>query len=597
MDAGAPLVKATLLTGQDTIPNVEPPTTRPVQGNPLTLVKTAIQQAEQPPQPFQPPATQPALNPEVELPADQPPESQDRSWQLLKKIFRKHQEQTTGPQVEQQQDTTTKPDLGHQTNQTSLPPSKISPSEPPVAQLSRPDGSGPVLEPPVGQASTPAARHQFPETPVGRVSTSYPQGVLAVPEPVFEPPVGQASTLYPQGVPARPDQMLQPPIGQVSTSYPQGAPAGSDPVLEPPTAQVNNPAQPGTIPPKQLEQFPSPGKTAQTYPEHADLGSPSSPQPATPAQPSDPKPPELQALPIDAIWPVQKRDFPQPVPLSDPGPEPINFQPQTDPHTPPQDEVAEIHLPYAIARVPTGQPTRSQVEVIATRRPRPASQESFLPSRAHHSRSAMPKDTLHPQDIIQPDSDSQSSVEPADRLSTPETGRLYANTSADHPSSTPRTTSNQPTFKPSHGTDNTPPDSLVPTDIGPLPVDLWHLLNQPQPASNHPSQAAVPTPPQSGISSTPAPPLEGPAEPISKGNSLPVSSLQTHPGNLVQTSPDRGDSTAGSATDRATTQNSEQTETPQRSEPLLDLDELANRVYLDIKRKLAVEWERSRHRG
>jgi hypothetical protein len=72
-------------------------------------------------------------------------------------------------------------------------------------------------------------------------------------------------------------------------------------------------------------------------------------------------------------------------------------------------------------------------------------------------------------------------------------------------------------------------------------------------------------------------------------------STQGDPKNILQ----RSTLSAETATHSTGTASQTQAESEETdlSTPQVDLDELARRVYLDIKRKLALEWERNRQRG
>jgi hypothetical protein len=127
----------------------------------------------------------------------------------------------------------------------------------------------------------------------------------------------------------------------------------------------------------------------------------------------------------------------------------------------------------------------------------------------------------------------------------------------------------------------------VNTAIGPLPADLWWLLRQKAPSETpvsgpdiqrviHSDQKQVPSN-QSKITNTSQTPAEPPAEPILTSG-------------MVQRQVLSQDSLPSSRPEPASPPRAEEskpTETP-------DLDDLARRVYAEVRRRLAAEWERRR---
>lgn len=248
--------------------------------------------------------------------------------------------------------------------------------------------------------------------------------------------------------------------------------------------------------------------------------------------------PAPQSLPLEAVWPVQRKE------------ETVASPPTTDTAAtaesspPPEAQPEEEQVRSALQRVASGQPTHSSVELVAPRRPRPPA-----PARPRGQTKATPPEASQ----IEPDSiPASESPGPVPQASETEPGPETAD--------------------------------AVPTEIGPLPADLWQLLGQApppsQPAADSPETVmrAIETAETTGQAS-----VETSAESVSPPASPPSVQRQAAPVTKAETEPAPG-RTEAEAGDK-------------ESEPSqVDVDELARRVYSDIKRRLSVEWERVRGR-
>ncbi len=219
-----------------------------------------------------------------------------------------------------------------------------------------------------------------------------------------------------------------------------------------------------------------------------------------------------------------------------------------------------------VAHVAAGRPTRSTIETIAPRSPRPALSGQRLATtvrRSYHPPAADPGEPL-PADA------PSREVEPAPRQIT--------------------------------------------TPIGPLPADLWTLIGEPVPADHEDAgarsaQAEVPRAP-SRTAPHRAPPAPGEAHParIQRRLSAAGAPITARPGAPA---PDRGaamqpststrgsaDTTSGSPVTRQASPASPEEGANDAADgsPGVDVAELARRVYDEIKRRLALEGERFRGR-
>ena len=130
--------------------------------------------------------------------------------------------------------------------------------------------------------------------------------------------------------------------------------------------------------------------------------------------------------------------------------------------------------------------------------------------------------------------------------------------------------------------------SFVNTAIGPLPADLWSLLGQKPPMSSHQPEMHVET----QVSFSQEQPSNAQSTIASQHTFAPRegSRQATHLPTVIQREalPEEPSMPASQESD----QSPGQKEDPAQSEP--DLDDLAHKVYAEVRRRLAREWERAR---
>lgn len=321
-----------------------------------------------------------------------------------------------------------------------------------------------------------------------------------------------------------------------------------------------------------------------------------------------------QPLPLQAVWPVQRLEEPT---LS-PSPEPPAMSTsvstsasEPEPLEPVRDKAPETaEIRKALRDVAPGQPTDSSIEIIPPRRPRPASPESFDIAQDKLRRRV---EGLRPE----PAWPERSRRVEGPRPVAPPSGRQPLAEPGTAPRSPGEATSRSSPvqMRPDGGSDaaqsRTPEEGLqeprlVQTEIGSLPTDLWHLLGQspprqsphgvePEPATSRPAppttdgEAAA----KRAVAAAEARPVP-PASPTSE-----QSATQGGAPSVIQRRPDEAGVDTGSAAGAEAGGAETETAAPPgergaAEEP--DVDELARRVYAEIKRRLSVEWERVRRR-
>jgi hypothetical protein len=167
----------------------------------------------------------------------------------------------------------------------------------------------------------------------------------------------------------------------------------------------------------------------------------------------------------------------------------------------------------------------------------------------------------------------------------------------------------------------TPASGLVQTEIGPLPADLWHLLGR-SPPEQAPAETTSPLDAGQGVTIadvgvTDATITDGriaravataeaaaeapsaPEQPAIREIIPPVVQRAAAPGSaaeaggLIQRGPEE-EQAESAAAESVEAGGAEAETAPEPSTPRIDVDDLARRVYAEIKRRLSTEWERAR---
>lgn len=546
--------------------------------------------------------SQPASLPE---PAPEPKsaEEEDRIWRRLQNIFRKHEEKRLAEEQSRSGAAEKETSLG---SATEMPPTQAAPSAGAPGLQSDQVTSSPVqrLDKPVLQEKPASVSSPQPETLVSpRTARPRPPSIVEVeasdrdlsgagvkpptsearlkPQlPSLETPpsptsstASSAETVSMEAEGAAAETLISPEV-KTSLSEPAAleASAASEQAEAPPAhppSEISRIA-PGKSPLEAQPPTPSGSKTASTALQRQLDQSPEQPSPSpqvgapptkegariappsarslppeavlsslSPATPPEEVPEALQAVPLEEAWSVERLDVP-----------PVEKSLSEDRLPPPSASLATSpearQVSSLLQEVAPGQPTDSLVEIVTPRRPRPAAPP--------------PKSTMlmeSPSEIESPREEDEAGVA-------------------------------QEAF------------STVPTEIGPLPADLWRLIGQEPPAE---AQSAAPAPAQ---------PLKAVQR---KTQSEAPATRPTSPGEPAQSEPEdaqwvaaypAGPFSSEAALDvlqRAPEEAQPPPSSPPEAPPAetlpgaeVNVDELTRKVYQEIKRRLASEWERMRRR-
>ena len=567
---------------------------RAMQGSPATPAAGTPALGGQPLPPVQP-----------EQPDLAEPEDADTSWRRLQAIMRKHQEkQSSGQQTEtvpradapwlqqaiqqaEAEEQRPKARLSRKPKKAE-PPRPISPDQrrrASVVYLSDKEAKTGMVAPdktPSALAQRLAAQQTTPAgttLPTTAEESASPPAMTSEPETeaieraVGAPPAAMAAATV-SAVPGL-VQPLQEPLTETAAPPPVVSPPDkpqTTPTPEPPTIQRAE--QPAVPPPTAIAQPPAP-PTLTPSPVHP--LTPASPPAGPPTIDETPSSP-LQPLPLEAVLPVQRQEAEPPaLPPSQEVqlPNGLVLTELSRTTTPPPGEPLlqraleeEQPLRQILQDVATDQQSSAAVEFVLPRRPRPVPTPAPRPPQVQ----TKPAEAASGSDMAAPPVPGSTSAEPEEA---------------------------EP--------------QMIQTEIGALPSDLWTLIGQQPPSPPLPPAGtttsdaaplvqraiaaaeeppAVPAP--AGTPTTPQPPTtqraiataEAPATTMDvRAPSATQPIIDILPPLAVQRSPING--TSSTAAPQSASE-----DTP--AAPPVDISELSRQVYAEIKRRIAIEWERDR---
>jgi hypothetical protein len=276
----------------------------------------------------------------------------------------------------------------------------------------------------------------------------------------------------------------------------------------------------------------------------------------------DQKSQAIQPLPLEDVWPVQRQTSPlmqegEQAAFVDGAQDADDEHIGDDVHIKTFENTAasleilgqqeHTQVREALREVSPGKPTDSSVEVITPRRQRPAREKALGIEPAEKAAPGVHSQTTSKSEL-EAIATAPGKEIPGKDIENASAGILMAS-------------------------------EEVETEIGPLPVDLWELIGEsPQAAQPQSSQTASPA--------TSGKPVQRESFSPQNGKKMPEA-----PTGFVQRQP----AEPGAAGDQpvAAAAAESQASQPQAE---IDMDELARRVYGEVKKRLALEWERMRRR-
>lgn len=407
---------------------------------------------------------------------------------------------------------------------------------------------------PLSELVTPATLPETPALPadVSERTTAPVQRAAATPSPDITPtalppsPPAAATPLTPITAPVLPAAAL--PASEAATTAPlvqrvaEPEPLASVAATQSDVSELDMPTMIMPTPVGLSQPETKQGVTAPplAVQRHVETPQTAQPVPAAPDAAAAPEP-EPERWSLADVWPVQRKEEPRPAPEHE-GLEPAEI---AEPVRHDKPEAGQVK--HVMRQVAAAKPSDSSVELILPRRQRPT-----LPPRT-----------------------------PVPSAPTVQTQRE----------------SNGGSHKPET------PQAFVPTEIGPLPGDLWEILGTPvpvtapaaAPASTTLAPAATQTSVMRAIAAAESQP---PQHTFHNGNGTHMEAIQR-----AETAPEQSrptsTATAGSGVPPRTAtaqegQSGQGTEGGEQGE--VNVDELARQVYHEVRRRLSVEWERGRGR-
>ena len=359
-----------------------------------------------------------------------------------------------------------------------------------------------------------------------------------------------------EAVPSRPPVMTKPAPGETLAAR-----------TESPKTPVSTPE--GEPAERTIEGIP----TSESVPGDFKIKKPVEPLPGEfPSQApriDDQKSQVIQPLPLEDAWPVQRQTSPlmqeeKQAAFSNESQDADDDYIVDDEHINASENMAapleilgqEEHAQVreALREVSPGKPTDSPVEVITPRRQRPTREKDL---------------GKEPEEKAAPGAYDQ-------RPSKPELETIATAPGNEMPGKDFENVSDRVLM----ASEDVAGKGHLMTEIGPLPVDLWELIGEsPQTAQPQPMQTASPAP--SGQ------PVQRESLALQNGKKMPEA-----PTGFVQRQAEPGAAVSSGASGAAGAAES-QAGQPQAE---IDMDELARRVYGEVKKRLALEWERMRRR-
>jgi hypothetical protein len=285
--------------------------------------------------------------------------------------------------------------------------------------------------------------------------------------------------------------------------------------------------------------------------------------------------------PLQEVWNVQTRERRQALKSS---------SPTGSNQTSPTEADVTPQVRQVMRQVTSDRPTRSSIEVIQPRHPRPKTPTNAQLRSSREDQQQPLLENAEPGYEVSQDAVSRRTIQP--KHAKPEGTEaqpmhLDVEATREDGETGTRETQTPPT---SSGKDQ---PVMIDTEIGSLPRDLWELIGEPIPVAKEPADSR----PTQRERST-----ETREHNVNGRRPSQVTrereSVEPHIQSNSPTDPLRATEKAGGIAQRAESPTVEtpetQPETSRASEDSVDIDELTRRVYDEVRRRLAVELERIR---
>jgi hypothetical protein len=323
----------------------------------------------------------------------------------------------------------------------------------------------------------------------------------------------------------------------------------------------------------------------------------------------------IAPLPLQSVWPVKEQPAPaQRPPSPEPQPKPVAQRKSTG------GEVVGDEVHAALSDVLPGKYTDSSIELVTPRRPRPVTQPPPLSRQPQMEEETDDQEPARPPEAKLPPV-QKAPAEPAS--SGAASGETVQGETAPpvqaKPTDEPSPAAAPKAEPPPEGQQGSGP-RMVQTEVGELPSDLWKLLGE-EPPSPRPSPPAAPAPPAPApagpaLAEMPATAVTAAAVAAPTHVVAPQAPVVRRALDTMTTAPGMGRLVTQAFAPPVIQRVEEQVRSPglresgetdesdsdaeqeeaSDEEAKVDVDKLAALVFPEIKRRLAIEWERGRSR-
>jgi hypothetical protein len=637
------VVRAELLPPSESLPAGHVIGLPPVSAEPNAAAGSPAERRTLSPSPVDPaPIRGPGIRPLPTAPSETEVEADDGVWRRLQTIFSKHEKKQAAEQT-----------LVPTGRESAVPQTPSTAGTPPTSQVQRVRSQDPVKR---AEAEAQSARRPVSEPPFpgpDPATESHPPVASAVKEPRGKRPVQEPGVGQPVAVPERPisgaapDKDLGLEVSEAEVSEAEVSTrdrseldaSGSEPAVEAEKVTLRRPASPTAEPitvvagataslapeikaPDQIwppsaagvraarEEPPLRARDRSTGQEFAPDEHDGTEQGIQPSRSTQ------QSLPLQAVWAVQRLEEPRTSPGAEAAAMPAaTSRPEIKPKSLGSsggevlgEEVepsTEDQLRRVLKGVTPGQPTVSSIEIIAPRRPRPEAPADRTGRRAEKlgqwavkMRRPESLEAARPGALV-----SSEGVPPEPVRGQPPIGptRVQSPPEGAAPGTSMVQLRRGGELDPAQeqpSDEGLGESELVQTEVGPLPADLWHLIGESSPKRPPPETAPSRSGPEakdreSAVKQAVAAAEASPIPPARTSAAQPTT--QGGASTVIQRRPDVASVETGGVSEAETEAAAPPGEQSAVEEP--DVDELARRVYAEIKRRFSVEWERVRQRG
>jgi hypothetical protein len=303
----------------------------------------------------------------------------------------------------------------------------------------------------------------------------------------------------------------------------------------------------------------------------------------------------LHPAPLQSVWPVQEKatesDLSEPVQASTPYQSGAQVDRASTYAAPKAHSMERTTLSQDFGQIQSRLeqvrtiPSDSSIEYIPPRRPHPLSQPT-QPAKPANLLQRQPEDADQHTQPVQTEAESRSFESEAsfEKVQPFPTG-IQEEHSPEPVDKLPIA----PALPLQRFKDESSSPEMVGTQIGSLPADLWQLIGENPPAREPSAPAAIHSPAQSRPKQ-----MQNSASQVMRAPDSSFTAQADSPSHQSQAIQHQAEPTAAPVQAVAGREPASREDQEEPADQEVDIQELAKKVYSEIKQKLALEWERRR---